>query len=491
MPRTLRAQLVLVLAMLTAGIAVLVGAASLIALERNLSGQLHQQLDAATSRSKPALSDSSGSDGDDDDNGGPHEDDDGPAFLDLRGQAEGTLGVLLQGDRLVEHGVIGATWTPTAGQQSLLAAVPQDGAPHAVELRGELGDYLVQVVPAGRDSRAVIGLPYSGIEHTVAELARVVAVVALLAVAVAVLAGLVLVRMALRPLRRVAATASRVAELPLERGDVTLHERVPDRDTDPRTEVGQVGTAINRMLGHIDGALAVRTASEARMRRFVADASHELRTPLASVRGYAELTRRQGGDLPEQVLHAVGRVESEAVRMTGLVEDLLLLARLDESPQAAAIRHEPVDLTAVAIDCTNDAHVLAPGHHWQLDLPDEPVVALGDAARLRQVLTNLLANARVHTPAGTRVTVRLRERDGEVELEVHDDGPGVPESLQPAVFDRFARADSSRSRAAGSTGLGLSIVASVVQAHGGRVDLDSRPGDTTFRVVLPRAMPQG
>ncbi|MFN8078587.1 MAG: HAMP domain-containing sensor histidine kinase [Kineosporiaceae bacterium] len=489
MPRTLRAQLVLVLATLTAGIAVLMGAASLIALERNLTGQLRQQLDATTSRSRPAMSDPSGHDGDPDSD--DRQDDDGPAFLDLRGQAEGTLGVLVQGDRIVERGVIGSTWTPTAAQQAMLAAVPQDGAPHRLELGGALGHYLVQVVPTGGNSRAVIGLPYSGIEHTVAELARVVALVALLAVASAVLAGLVLVRLALRPLRRVATTASRVAELPLERGDVTLHERVPDRDTDPRTEVGQVGTAINRMLGHIDGALAVRTASEARMRRFVADASHELRTPLASIRGYAELTRRQGGDLPEQVLHAVGRVESEAVRMTGLVEDLLLLARLDESPQAAAIRHEPVDLTAVAIDCTNDAHLLAPGHHWQLELPDEPVMARGDAARLLQVLTNLLANARVHTPAGTRVTVRLHEQDGEVTLEVHDDGPGIPAALQPAAFDRFARADSSRSRAAGSTGLGLAIVASVVQAHGGRVDLDSRPGATTFRVVLPSATPPG
>jgi two-component system OmpR family sensor kinase len=290
----------------------------------------------------------------------------------------------------------------------------------------------------------------------------------------------------------VAATASRVAELPLERGDVELHERVPMRDTDPRTEVGRVGTAINRMLGHIDGALAVRTASEARMRRFVADASHELRTPLASVRGYAELTRRHTDELPPQVGHAIGRVESEAIRMSGLVEDLLLLARLDESPEAAAMRHEAVDLTAIAVDCVSDAHLLGADHRWELEVPDEPIEITGDPARLRQVVTNLLANARVHTPAGTTVAIRLArlENEDSVRLEITDDGPGIPPDLLPAVFDRFARADSSRSRAAGSTGLGLAIVASVVQAHGGRVSVDSGPGRTAFAVVLPAA-PRG
>jgi two-component system OmpR family sensor kinase len=272
---------------------------------------------------------------------------------------------------------------------------------------------------------------------------------------------------------------------------VALAVRVPDVDTDPRTEVGQVGAALNRMLGHVSSALQIRQASEARMRRFVADASHELRTPLASIRGYAELTRHRGDELPPEVTHALRRVESEAVRMTGLVEDLLLLARLDESAQAASLQHTAVDLSAVAVDCVSDAHLLAPGHLWRLDLPDEPVTVVGDPARLRQVLTNLLANARVHTPAGTTVTVTLVPGADGVTLEVDDDGPGIPADLLPEVFDRFTRADSSRSRAAGSTGLGLSIVASVVEAHAGRVEVTSVPGRTRFRVLLPTTASAG
>ncbi|MBL8929519.1 MAG: HAMP domain-containing protein [Kineosporiaceae bacterium] len=483
MPRTLRAQLVAVLVLLTAAITLLVGASSLIALERQLTAQLEQQLTAAITRSTPGI-------GSPDDSRHPDQDDDGPSFLGLRGQAEGTLGAQITDQGVVESGVIGSlsrTLPLTGAQQQLLLALPADGRSHEVHLGGDLGEYLVRAVEDPRGGRAVIGLPTTGIARTLAHQAGNVVWVALIAVLLAVVAGSVLIRLALRPLRRVAATARRVAELPLERGDVTLHERLPDRDADPRTEVGQVGGAINRMLDHIDAALAVRTASEARMRRFVADASHELRTPLASVRGYAELTRRQNGDVPEPIRQAMSRVEAESLRMTGLVEDLLLLARLDESPQAAALRHEEVDLSAALIDCVNDARLLGPDHHWSLDLPPEPVATLGDDARLRQVLTNLLTNARVHTPAGTRVRAALRRRSGQVVVEVSDDGPGIAPQLQPAVFDRFARGDTSRSRAAGSTGLGLAIVASVAQAHGGRVELDSEPGRTMIRVVLPEA----
>lgn len=168
--------------------------------------------------------------------------------------------------------------------------------------------------------------------------------------------------------------------------------------------------------------------------------------------------------------------------MTSLVDDLLLLARLDSGRPLAA---EPVDLTAMAVNAVSDAHVAGPDHRWQLDLPDEPLTVTGDAHRLHQVLANLLANARVHTPAGTTVTVRLAPAPGGVELRVTDDGPGIPEQLQPEVFERFARGDTSRSRAQGSTGLGLAIVAAVVEAHHGRVDVVSRPGHTAFTVWLP------
>jgi two-component system OmpR family sensor kinase len=237
------------------------------------------------------------------------------------------------------------------------------------------------------------------------------------------------------------------------------------------------------MLGHIANALAVRHASEMRVRKFVADASHELRTPLAAIRGYAELTRRSGDKVPPDIARAMDRVESESIRMTALVEDLLLLARLDAG---RPLRRQPVDMTQLAVDSVSDAHVAGPDHKWRITVPDIPVIIPGDEPRLRQVLANLLANARTHTPAGTTVVVAIAEAgDHEVQLSVTDDGPGIPPQLLPEVFERFARGDSSRSRAAGSTGLGLSIVAAVVSAHRGNVMVTSRPGHTEFAVRLP------
>jgi two-component system OmpR family sensor kinase len=253
-------------------------------------------------------------------------------------------------------------------------------------------------------------------------------------------------------------------------------------DTDPRTEVGQVGLAINSMLDNVEGALRSRHESEQRVRQFVADASHELRTPLASIRGYAELSRREREPVPASVTHALSRVESEALRMQGLVEDLLLLARLDAG---RPLEREPVDLSLLAMDAVSDAHAAAPEHRWELDLPDEPVEVAGDQARLHQVVANLLANARTHTPAGTKVVTSVRPEGDWVRLSVADNGPGVPKPLQRNVFQRFTRGDDSRNRAAGSTGLGLSIVDAVAKSHGGRVELASQPGDTTFTVLLP------
>jgi two-component system OmpR family sensor kinase len=236
------------------------------------------------------------------------------------------------------------------------------------------------------------------------------------------------------------------------------------------------------MLGHVESALARRHASEARLRSFAADASHELRTPLASIRGYAELARLHGGQLPDEVAHALGRVEAEATRMTGLVDDLLLLARLDAGRPLAAGR---VDLTRLVIDAAGDARAAAPGHRWLLDLPGEPVTVRGDEARLRQVLANLASNAGRHTPPGTTVTFTLVQAGPEAVLTVADNGPGIPPGLLPLLFERFVRGDGSRSRAAGSTGLGLSIVEAVAAAHGGRVSAASRPGSTVFTLVLP------
>jgi two-component system OmpR family sensor kinase len=304
-------------------------------------------------------------------------------------------------------------------------------------------------------------------------------------VAAVALVGRVIVRRALVPLDRVAETATRVSELPLHEGEVALAERVPDEDTDPHTEVGKVGLALNKMLGHIDDALKARHDSEMRVRQFVADASHELRTPLAAIRGYAELTRRSAEDVPPQVAHAMGRVESEALRMTSLVEDLLLLARLDAG---RPLESKDVDLSRLVLDVVGDARIAGPDHSWKLALPEDPVIVPGDVQRLHQVIGNLLSNARTHTPPGTTVTTGLSVHNGHVDLTVTDDGPGIPEGLE--VFERFARGDSSRSRAAGSTGLGLSIVAAVVGAHDGEVSVHSVPGRTTFTVSLHTARSQ-
>nr|WP_157735138.1 HAMP domain-containing sensor histidine kinase [Pseudofrankia inefficax] len=428
-------------------------------------------------------------------------------FVNLQGQSTGTVAAHIVGGK-VETAVIPAPGEVAkqlpASEAAKLAAIPVDDTPRTVTL-GSFGEYRVtaRLVPDG--TAVVSGLSLSEVNATVDQLIIIAGCVAGCGVLLLGVVGAVTVRRTLRPLRRVAATAAQVAELPLDRGAVTLRVRVPDVDTDPRTEVGQVGAALNHMLGHVGAALAARHASETRVRQFVADASHELRTPLAAISGYAQLTRRIGAQngfddplrplVPPDVAYALSRVESETKRMTTLVEDLLLLARLDSG---RPLEHGDVDLSLLVVDVVSDAHIAAPGHRFSLSLPADPVTVRGDQARLHQVLANLLANARTHTPAGTSVTVALElppgsgtgdSLTGEVRLSVIDDGPGIPADLLPNVFERFARGDSSRSRAAGSTGLGLAIVAAVVEAHGGRISVTSSPGRTAFTVTLPRTVP--
>ncbi|SFR28479.1 two-component system, OmpR family, sensor kinase [Lentzea waywayandensis] len=344
---------------------------------------------------------------------------------------------------------------------------------HTVDL-GEAGEFRVVT-----DQRGIRGMSLQNVTDVVWQMVWILAGLIVAGAAAVALAGRVIVRRALVPLDRVADTATRVSELPLHEGEVALAERVPEEDTDPATEVGKVGLALNKLLGHVGEALKARHDSETRVRQFVADASHELRTPLAAIRGYAELTRRTSADLPPEVTHAMGRVESEAVRMTSLVEDLLLLARLDAG---RPLESKDVDLSRLVLDVVGDARIAGPDHRWKLALPEQPVTVPGDVQRLHQVIGNLLSNARAHTPPGTTVTTGLSVHNGQVDLTVTDDGPGIPEGLE--VFERFARGDSSRSRAAGSTGLGLSIVSAVVGAHDGDVSVTSKPGHTTFKVSL-------
>jgi two-component system OmpR family sensor kinase len=367
------------------------------------------------------------------------------------------------------------------------------------------GTFLITAIldPDCDSSVYYTGIPLSGLHDFLTDVALAETAVFAGVILFAGVAGTFWVRFSLRPLRRVATTASYVAELPLESGEVSLPAGVPD--TDPATETGQVGLAFNRMLGHVETALRRRASSEARLRRFAADASHELRTPLAAIRGYAELALLRRGDAPEEVTHALDRVLSESTRMSVLVDDLLLLARLDAG---RPLSREPVDMTRLAIDATSDAQVARPGHRWVLELPDDPELVLGDEHRLRQVLGNLLSNAWRHTPEGTTVTVRVSSTLPEGEpgtgpesaahgalpppprlvVSVTDNGPGIPGDLLPDLFERFTRADTSRSHAvnASSTGLGLAIVDAVVGAHQGAVLVTSRPGRTRFTIVLAR-----
>jgi two-component system, OmpR family, sensor kinase len=488
--RTLRGRLVAgLLATLTLACAV-VGALTYAHLSNVLVGQLDSQLTEANTRYAHCIQHGPPPDGGPPDGGMAG----GPANC---AQLQGPGAFSAQRVTTVsDSGQPGAITMPylagigghcklSAADYAELRALPVDGEPQTVTL-SSYGPY--RLVAAATDGGAfVTGLPLSNVNETLR--ATAIAEIAVFSIALVVtgLIGTAWVRVSLRPLRRVAATATRVTELPLGSGDVALPERVPDAN--PATEVGQLGAAFNHMLGHVESALARRAASEDRLRRFAADASHELRTPLAAIRGYAELARRHPGPVPPDIAHALSRVESQAARMSVLVDELLLLAQLDAGrPLASA----PVDLTRLAIDVTSDARAATADHGWRLELPGEPVMIGGDEYRMHQVLANLLSNAGRHTPAGTTVTVGLTAVPGPdgagswVAVTVTDDGPGIPAELVPTLFERFVRGDSSRSRAAGSTGLGLAIVDAVTAAHHGRVSVTSEPGRTCFTITLPR-----
>jgi two-component system OmpR family sensor kinase len=338
----------------------------------------------------------------------------------------------------------------------------------------------VLVLTRADGDQIILGQPLDATEATLQRLLFIELAVTAAALIVAVVLGLWLVRVGLKPLQEVEDTAEAIAEGNLDR-------RVPGEDK--RTEVGRLARVLNVMLARIERAFAERDATEAqlrhseeRMRRFVADASHELRTPLAAVTAYAELYQRGASERPDDLDRVMEGISSESARMKGLVDDLLLLARLDEGRPLDI--HE-VELVALASDAVRAATTVGPA--WPVVLEaSQPVEVAGDVERLRQVLDNLLSNVRAHTPAGTRTTVRVTTTDREAVLEVSDDGPGLSSEEASQVFERFYRADPSRSRRSGGAGLGLSIVAAIVGSHGGTVTARSMVGEgTSFTIRLP------
>ena len=496
--RTLRGRLIAGLLCLLALACAIVGVVTYTHLHSVLISQLNAEVIEANGRYTACLSGQPpgpggpGSTGSTGSTGGPPQGTGHPPAYCSQQQQTAAFTAMIHSNGRVSYPYLAADNGPatcrlTVVERAAIARVPIGGVT-TVELTG----YGTYQMTAGRTADGTIvvnGLLLRPVTDTLQQVAVAEIAVFLAALLVTGVMGTAWVRISLRPLRQVAATATRVTELPLSSGEVSLPERV--RDANPATEVGQVGAAFNRMLGHVESALARREASENRLRSFAADASHELRTPLAAIRGYAELARRRAGSaLPDEVAHALSRVEAESARMAVLVDELLLLARLDAGRPLAS---EPVDMTRLVIDVTTDARVASADHRWQLELPVEPVLIRGDEQRLHQVLDNVVSNAARHTPAGTVVTVTLgtapdptgsRTPDTAV-ISVTDNGPGIPAELQPAVFERFVRGDSSRSRSAGSSGLGLAIVQAVTVAHGGSVDVTSRPGETRFTIRLP------
>jgi len=348
------------------------------------------------------------------------------------------------------------------------------------------GDMRWRVVP-GRlnDGSATfaVAVPLGGVDNTVQQMLRFAVLIGLAIIAMCALLGWFGVRRVFRPLAQIEDTAAGIAA-----GDLT--RRIPEPTTED--EVASLARSLNAMLAQIEQSFAVREASEGRMRQFVADASHELRTPLAAVRGYAELFRQGAVTKPEDIAGAMRRIEDEAIRMGGLVEDLLLLTRLDSQ---RPLERGPVDLTVLAADAVQDARALDSTRRVRLlgisgDL--QPATIDGDEARLRQVVTNLVGNAVRHTPQGTDIEIAVGSGGGQAKLEVRDHGSGVDPVKARRVFERFYRADPSRVRGnGGGNGLGLAIVAAIVNAHGGRVGVAATPGGgATFTVELPTANSQ-
>lgn len=376
-----------------------------------------------------------------------------------------------------------------AESAAILEPVPLDEAT-SITVPG-LGDFLSLRTTLHLDDGPSEGLTFitgGGLDDANATLRAFMLaelVIGLIAGAIAALIGYRLVRRELAPLEHVVGVADRVAATPMSSGEVSDGERVPLRDEDRDSEAGRVAGALNRLLTHVEASLNARHATEESMRRFVAEASHELRNPLAAIRGYAEFTVTTPG-LQREVVGALARIGAESERMTKLVEQLLLLAKLDADP---ALAHDEVDLSKVVLETVSDAHAAHPGHQWRLALPPEPAVIEGDEDAIRRILLNLVGNAGHHTPPGTSVVVSVVVDAAGTSLRVVDDGPGIPAEAMPTLFERFTQArpaSGGNTRDASTVGLGLAIVSALASASGFAVTVDSRPGRTRFTVTAPR-----
>ncbi|MGG5172695.1 sensor histidine kinase [Pseudarthrobacter sp. J1738] len=478
----LRTRLVLVAMALLVAICGIVGLVSYASMDLFLNRQLDEQLKSSSQRAADFGRPPSGSD-----SGRPDP-------LEARGQGAGTLNARILGGTVSSAGILADDGTrqslSDADNQVLVGLEPSAGP---VSRKLSTGNYRLVAVQTPIGDVIITGLPLTEKEGTLGSLVWTTVFVSLGGLILIGLAGTVVIRHTMKPLEELSNVATKVSQLPLDAGEVGLAVRVPAKAAQAGTEVGNVGFALNKMLDNVSNALEARQKSETKVRQFVADASHELRTPLTAIRGYTELMKMTE-TFSEQGEQSLKRVESQSKRMTALVEDLLLLARLDEG---RPLNITNVDVTQLVVETLSDEKVMAPDHHWKLQLPDEPVTVRADSARLHQVLVNLLANARKHTPAGTTVVAGVgHSADGSVVITVTDDGLGISPEFQDRIFARFARADASRSVnqdtasttgavREGSSGLGLSIVEAIMQAHGGSVEVTSRPGRTEFALRLP------